>query len=114
MKKVVLSILLLCAFQMAFSQTQGQMNAQALSDYNRADADMARMYKLVMSRLPSQAKKTLLLEAQRAWIKYKESHCKAYANLFEGGSMYPLIYYSCLEELTIDRKKKLQAYLDNL
>ena len=66
-----------------------------------------------MNSLSSQAEKDLLLEAQRAWIKYKEAHCKAVAYGYEGGSMKPLIACSCLEELTNERRKKLESYLEN-
>jgi len=94
-------------------QTQQEMNSQAKNAHNKADLEMAKIYRSLMSSLSSQNDKNLLLDAQRAWIKYKESHCKSLANQYQGGSMYPLVLYSCLEELTIERKKQLQQYLDN-
>jgi uncharacterized protein YecT (DUF1311 family) len=50
------------------------------------------------------------LEAQRNWVKYKESHCKSVKNGFQGGSIESLIYYTCLLEATEERIKQLQKY----
>lgn len=113
MQKLILSLLVLFFSQQISAQTQQEMNNQAMNDHKKADADMTRVYKQVMNGLSTPTAKNMLLEAQRAWIKYKESHCKALANEYEGGSIYPLILYSCLEELTIERKKQLQRYLQN-
>jgi uncharacterized protein YecT (DUF1311 family) len=113
MKFIPLTIVILLATQLCMSQTQSEMNNQAKIAHQRADQEMTKVYKTVMSSLSSQIEKNQLLEVQRAWIKYKESHCKALANQYQGGSMYPLILYSCLEEITIERKKQLKKYLDN-
>lgn len=112
MKKIISLFVFSCITGTTFCQTQQQMNNEAKIAHEKADADMAKKYKYVMEKLSSPTQKNLLLEAQRAWIKYKETHCKALANQYEGGSMYPLVYYSCLEELTIQRKKQLDRYDD--
>jgi uncharacterized protein YecT (DUF1311 family) len=52
-----------------------------------------------------------LLEAQRIWIKFKEAHCKSAAADEEGGSIYPLIYATCLKQVTEDRILQLNEYL---
>lgn len=113
MQKILLGFIMLFFSQQIWAQTQQEMNNQAMNAHKKADADMTRTYKLVMNGLSSPTEKNLLLEAQRAWIKYKEAHCKAIANQYQGGSIYPLVLYSCLEDLTIERKKKLQQYLEN-
>ncbi len=111
MKKIILvSATALLSFS-CFSQTQGQMNEQTKKDYKKADEIMAVTYRNAMANEDEFGKK-LLLEAQRAWINYKEAHCKSESNQFEGGSMQPLIYFSCLTELTNERTKKLKAYTE--
>jgi uncharacterized protein YecT (DUF1311 family) len=97
----------------SLSQTQGEMNTEAFKEYKKSDDEMAKMYKKVMSGMSNQNAKNLLLEAQRAWIKYKESHCKSLANQFEGGTMAPMVYYECLVEVTNERKEHLKRFLDN-
>ena len=74
---------------------------------------MTKLYKTVMNRLDTRKEKDMLLNAQRAWIKYKETHCTALANQYEGGSMMPLIYYGCLGQLTGERKAQLKEYMPN-
>lgn len=110
-KRILLSFTTLFISFICFGQTQTEMNEQAKKDHKKADDIMASTYKLALANQDETGKK-LLLEAQRAWIKYKEAHCKSASNQYEGGSMQPLIYYSCLTELTEERMTKLKAYLE--
>lgn len=113
MKYLIVVISIIFTTQVCHGQSQAEMNNQAKLAHQRADQEMTKVYKTVMNSLISQNEKNQLLEVQRAWIKYKEAHCKALANQYQGGSIYPLILYSCLEEITIERKKQLQKYLEN-
>lgn len=89
------------------------MNNQAFIECKKSDSEMAKLYKTVMNRLDTRKEKDMLLNAQRAWIKYKETHCTALANQYEGGSMMPLIYYGCLGQLSDDCKAQLKEYVPN-
>ena len=55
--------------------------------------------------------KAALIEAQTAWIKYRDSHCKFDCMGYKGGSIYPLMYSDCLTALTEMRTKQLNATL---
>ncbi len=111
MKKTLLLSLATLITVICFSQTQAEMNEQANKEYKKADEIMTAAYKLAMTNQDAAGKK-LLLEAQRAWIKYKEAHCNSASSQHEGGSMYPLIYYSCLTQLTKERTAKLKVYVE--
>jgi len=113
MKKAILTMGLIFISYLGFSQSQSQTNAEASIAYEKADAEMTKVYRELMKSLTTQNEKTLLLEAQRAWIKYKEAHCKAVSNQYEGGSMKPMILYGCLEEITNERTTQLQRYSNN-
>lgn len=65
-----------------------------------------------MNSLTNASDKKLLLEAQRAWIKYKETHCKLVAKAYEGGSIQPLIYATCLTSITEDRIEELKKLIE--
>lgn len=108
--KNTLFILSLIPYLAAFGQTQAEMNEEAKKAHSLADKEMTLVYKTLMANLTTQSEKDLLLAAQRAWITYKEAHCKALAQQYEGGSMMPLIYYGCLEEMTRQRMEQLNAY----
>lgn len=111
MKPIFVLLIVLTASVTSFGQTQLEMNQQAAKEHKKADAEMTALYKKALAKLATDAtQKQLLIDAQRAWIKYKEAHCKAEAAVFEGGSMQPLIYSSCLTELTNERSKQLRKY----
>ncbi len=113
MKKCIFFVLINCFVSvMCFAQTQLEMNIKAYEDYKVADAKMSAIYKKVLKTFTNTADKKLLLEAQRAWIKYKETNCKLVANAYEGGSIKPLMYAACLTSLTEARIKELQDLLE--
>lgn len=96
-----------------FSQNHFEMTEQFANTYKKADAEMTATYEPFMKILSDANQKKLLLEAQPAWIIYKETHCKAIAYLYEGGSMKPMIYCDCLADITQERAKQLKWYFDN-
>lgn len=64
MKKICLFVLLAFSAGHIFAQTQAEMNATAASDYKKADAELNRVYKELLSALDKNEKK-LLVKAQR-------------------------------------------------
>jgi len=110
MKKLLALISCILFFQFnSIAQTQMEMNKDASDYYQTADKKMTKIYREVMGILKPVDKK-LLLEAQRNWVKFKESHCKSVKNGFQEGSIESLIYYTCLLEATEERIKQLQKY----
>jgi uncharacterized protein YecT (DUF1311 family) len=107
MKKLLFLFVLLLASNRAYSQTQMEMNQTAAQGYYKADAELNKVYKVLMSKLDEKGK-SLLIKAENDWIKYRDSHCKFEASFYEGGSMQPMIYSSCLESETINRIKELK------
>ncbi|TVQ18652.1 MAG: DUF1311 domain-containing protein [Leptolyngbya sp. DLM2.Bin15] len=88
-------------------QTQSDMNFCAGETYKVADDDLNRIYQQVLNQLP-QSDRPSLIEAQEAWLAYRDTNCDFEASLFEGGSIQPLMYYSCLERMTDERIEVLQ------
>ncbi|MCP9752327.1 lysozyme inhibitor LprI family protein [Ferruginibacter sp. HRS2-29] len=97
MKKIILIITLSFSGIVAFGQTQLEMNSEAFAAYQKADSEMIMVYKKVLKKLTDTKQKQALIQTQRNWIKYKEAHCKAIADLYEGGSMRGMIYSDCLK-----------------
>jgi uncharacterized protein YecT (DUF1311 family) len=109
--KTIAIILLLAGFHnQSFSQSQMELNRNAAIEFEKSDAKLNSIYKKVMASLETQVQKNDLLAAQRAWIKYKESHCNAFANQYEGGSINSMIYSICLKEVTDERIVQLNRY----
>lgn len=85
---------------------QQELNTCAARDYRAADAALNIKYGEVMARLSVTEKATLRRE-QRAWIKHRDPQCKAKAKPSEGGSIWPLEYFSCLRASTEKRTGEL-------
>lgn len=113
MKLIIITCLLVFTQVSSHAQTQLEMNMQAAADAKKADAAMTAVYKKLMAAQDEKGKK-LLLEAQRAWIKYKEAHCTSVANAYDGGSMQSMVYSGCITEITRARTKELQGMLDDM
>ncbi|MFM7015041.1 MAG: lysozyme inhibitor LprI family protein [Bacteroidota bacterium] len=107
MKAITFLIVVLLVANIANAQTQAEMNQTAAQGYYKADTELNKVYKLLMSKLDENGK-NLLIKAENDWIKYRDSHCKFEASFYEGGSMQPMIYSGCLESLTADRIKELK------
>jgi len=107
-KYCFITVLVLCLSNISFAQTQLEMNVTANAKYKKADAELNKVYKQLMAIL-DQNEKPLLIQAEKDWVKYRDSHCKFEASQYEGGSIQPLIYSTCLEELTRKRIAEIKA-----
>jgi uncharacterized protein YecT (DUF1311 family) len=88
---------------------QPAMNACAADEYIRQDGRLNQAYVMVMKRLKP-ARKNNLRMSQRKWIKQRDITCKAEMAEYEGGSIAPLIFHSCMTNETIERTMWLEKY----
>jgi uncharacterized protein YecT (DUF1311 family) len=92
-------------------QTQSEMNICASIAYQNADRKLNQVYRQLLPKL-SASRKQKLISAQQAWIKFRDSSCEFERSAYEGGSMAPMIYGFCLADVTEQRTKDLQRYLE--
>ncbi|MCU1759738.1 lysozyme inhibitor LprI family protein [Pseudomonas sp. 14P_8.1_Bac3] len=91
---------------------QATMNQCAAQQNKAADKELNALYQQITARLKgSPDNKKLLVGAQRAWIGFRDAECRFSASAVEGGSAYPLIYSSCITELTKARVETFKQYL---
>lgn len=107
-KHLFLALLLLCFCNNSFAQTQLEMNETAYANYKKADAQLNKVYKQLMA-IVTKKEKPLLIQAEKDWVEFRDSHCKFEASQYKGGSIQPLIYSTCLEELTKKRIAEIKA-----
>ncbi|GIA07513.1 hypothetical protein VCSRO83_3618 [Vibrio cholerae] len=93
--------------------TQTEMNQMASDSYNRSLIKMNEVYAQLMGKLDSDRTEAYGC-AQAKWNEYIEAHARSVADMYKGGSIYPLIYYSELETLVFERTARLQSELDEL
>ena len=89
------------------AETQFEMNQCAARDYRAADAVLNRTYQRLVAMLNDE-EKSQLKTAQTAWLKYRDSNCEFVGDEFKGGSMRPLIYASCLADMTRKRTVEIK------
>ena len=77
-----------------------------LAETRRQDARLNENFKKLISELGTERKKALV-EAQRAWIKFRDTNCGFYADP-EGGSAARMAANECILDSTVDRAKELQ------
>ena len=107
------------------AMTQSEMNRCAAERFRKADLRLNALYQQILGSLQAQldeAKATEdkeqvkyaetglgnLKEAEKAWILYRDLHCAASTQREGGGSIMPLRYANCMEELTAHRILELR------
>ncbi|POA46819.1 urease-associated protein [Pseudomonas sp. MPR-ANC1] len=100
------------AVDCANASDQATINQCAGQDYKAADNELNAVYKQIKERLKDNAEATkLLVDAQRAWVGFRDAECTFSSSGVTGGSVYPLVYSSCLTGVTKVRVEALKQYL---
>jgi len=99
---------------------QQEMNYCAHQDYLVADAALNAQWKKTAAAMKQYDADGFaaddgrpgyfdtLLEGQRAWLKYRDTHCASEGYMFRFGSMEPFMDSSCKAGLTRDRTEQLK------
>ena len=82
------------------------MNACAYENYQAVDAELSAVYQQIEKALPEDGKQ-VLKAAELAWSKFRDLDCEFERSQFEGGSIAPFVYNSCLEAQTNSRIQEL-------
>jgi uncharacterized protein YecT (DUF1311 family) len=90
----------------AAAQIQWALTSCADSAYHRADNDLTRTYRRVLTRLGA-SDRMKLRAAQRAWLRFRDAQCAFEAAAYDGGSMQPMIELLCLESATRARERQV-------
>lgn len=89
-------------------QSQQGMNRCEGEAYQRADKALnVEWAKIMAGPGADKDEAKLLLDAQRAWLKYRDAHCQAAAFDSKGGSIWPMLLSGCMAELTRQRTREL-------
>ena len=89
--------------------TQTDLNLCSAKEYEAADAELNAAWRDLRDAAKQRGMFGSLLTAQRAWIPFRDAHCKAVAAQYAGGSIAPLIANRCMTELTETRTAQLRA-----
>ncbi len=89
--------------------TQTELNLCSAKEYEAADAELNAAWRELRATAKRRGMFESVLSAQRAWIVFRDAHCKAVAAPYAGGSIVPLIVNRCLADLTETRTAQLRA-----
>jgi uncharacterized protein YecT (DUF1311 family) len=92
------------------AQTQREITQCADLSYRNADKKLNQVYKQLLPKL-SASRKQKLINAQQAWLKFRDANCDFETSQYAGGTIAGTIYAGCLETLTQQRTQQLQEYL---
>ncbi|TRD10050.1 DUF1311 domain-containing protein [Erythrobacter insulae] len=99
---------------------QQEMNICAAAEYREADAALNAQWAVTSARMKERDEGwkpdwdrrpghfTTLLESQRAWLRYRDAHCRLDGYYARGGSLEPLLVSTCKTGLTILRTEQLK------
>ncbi len=123
---LISSILLLCTFNAQAqkaaklpcekrARTQNELNQCARSAFEKADAEMNRVYQhLISVTARGESYQQRLKEAQQAWLKYRDATCESEAAINAEGTIYPTVYNYCLAQVTTERTKRLAMMMGGM
>ena len=104
-------------------QAQSDMNICASIAFERADAELNAEYcravvraraadRAIAGQLPARdqrpGEEDTLREAQRAWVAFRDAHCRLQGYQSRGGSMEQLFYDGCRAAVTRERTAQLR------
>lgn len=91
--------------------TTAEMQRCASQRYQTADARLNRVYRRLLSQLPSE-RRAKLRTAQRAWMEFRDKHLDFVVSSVEGGTMAPVLSLSEKAAMTERRAKELEGWLE--
>ena len=92
-------------------QTQAAINTCASSSAEAADQKLNQVYQQLKSALKGSQREKLLIDAELMWVRFRDTNCAFERSNYQGGSIAPSIYYSCIEQMTKQRTEQLESYL---
>jgi uncharacterized protein YecT (DUF1311 family) len=73
------------------AQSQGEMTGQAYADFAKADAELNAVYKKALHSMADDTARQKLVDAQKAWTKFRDAQAEVDADEARGGSMQPML-----------------------
>ncbi|MEI6559783.1 MAG: lysozyme inhibitor LprI family protein [Rhodospirillaceae bacterium] len=80
----------------------------------KADQRLNRSYAAARQALDAGDGAKLLLDAQRAWLKFRDADCRVVANQAHGGLLSRFLWSACRADLTEARSTELDAQAKGL
>ena len=93
------------------AQTQTQLTMTAEQSYRQADKALNAAYQQLSARIGNGGF-SVLRQAQRSWLKYRDDHCAFITLRTRGASAESMVRYQCLTRMTEARTAELNRHLN--
>ena len=94
------------------ANTQAEINQCWGQDARAADKKLNQTYQQLLRRYEAaNLARQKLVDAQLAWIKYRDATCAFSYTRFSGGSIAPSVYSSCIKRVTQQRIADFESYM---
>ena len=84
-------------------------------NFKESDSILNNIYNSVLlefEKLQLDSAREILINSQKVWIKYRDTHCEIYWTMYEGGTLQSIIFLNCLTDLTNNRQGELEKLLN--
>jgi uncharacterized protein YecT (DUF1311 family) len=98
-----------------------QMNECMAKQAKAADAKLNDTYRQVLASFKGAddpasqsypaSTRAALIDAQRAWVRYRDADCKAVYNQWKGGTIRDVMQLGCMKDRTERRTNELEGFL---
>ena len=116
--RILFSTIFCLITTLSLAQTQSEMNAASLKDYEKADKELNAVYQKILKEYSTDSTFIKNLKAtQRIWVQFRDAETKAmYPDREAGyyGTIHPVCLYSYMKDLTEERIERLKVWLTGL
>ena len=90
------------------ARTQLELSQCFGEEFRKADAQLKSLYSTLVKQRQGVAVEKLKA-AQKVWTQYRDLHCEATRDEYEGGSISPMVFAQCMTTTTQHRIEELKA-----
>ena len=100
-------VMVIVVVAFAFAQNQADLNQEAKTAYDKADAELNKVYKELRETL-TEEEQARLKEVQKLWISFRDKEAEFAASLYEGGSIAGMVKVNTMTTATEARVQGLK------
>jgi uncharacterized protein YecT (DUF1311 family) len=113
LRTILFLLTLLLPLAQTHAQSQAEMNREAASSFQKADAQLNKVYAQVMTKLDEEGQ-AKLKAAQRAWLAFRDAQAELEADSMRGGTGATALRSESATATTLKRTESLKEFLKEL
>lgn len=100
MKKAFILTPLILLSIISFGQNQLELNEISYKNFQTSDKKLNKVYNNLIKLMSSTKEKSLLINAQKAWVTFRINTAKYEESKYQGGSAMQMIFFDTQTRLT--------------